>query len=323
MTSVNFIPISALQPVELHYQYNKNEILNSELVSYVEGFNFYQIDGLNNYQDVTINSNSCLLLTDTVKLSSLFRGDVPIKKSIDTSVPIVNIINTEIYYGRTPGTINLQKRGDNTHYVYYNNNTNSFYLDTKYSNIFINPIANSNEVQLLVNNMYLQVDASYPYQLRASSTPLLGDEGYRQQFTIVELQGEIMIKTMTVDGPRYLALSNNSSTFNTIYATGCIIGNNILNDYIFVVNDITSNIDSAPSYGHITNNNWVTYHMDNQSQVENKTVTINNVIQDQGINYLIDFPYQNAIDTGKAYINVANLKTYYTPTGTPAPVSNL
>jgi hypothetical protein len=325
MASVNFIPLSSLRPIELHYLYNRDEVLNSKLVSYNEGFEYYEIDGFNNYQDATTNSNSCFLLTDTVRLSSFFKNDYFVKTNTNTLAN--NTTYTEAYYGKTSGTIRLQKRGDPTHYIYYSSDTNSFYIDQKYSNIFINPVPDTNEVELLVGNSYLQVDTHYPFQLRASTVPLLGDESYRQRFTIVELQGDIMIKTITEQGPRYLAPSNNSTTLNTIYAIGCILGNSILNDYVFTATNITTNIianggTNAVQYGHIVSNDWVTYYMDSELQIENKTVTINKIIQDQGINYLVDFPYQNAIQTGKAYINIANLKTGYTPTGIPTSINN-
>jgi hypothetical protein len=324
MASVNFIPISALRPIDLHYQYNRDEVLNSELVSYNEGFEYYQVGGLSNYQDVAINSGSCFLLTDTVKLSSFFKKDFYVKTN---SITPSNTTYTPAYYGKTSGTVHLQKRGDSTHYVYYDSISNSFYLDSNYSNIFINPISNTGEVELLVGSMYLQVDASYPFQLRASNVPLLGEENYRQRFSIIEIEGEIMIKTITVDGPRYLAPSNNSTTLNVIYATGCILGNSILNDYVFNAKNITTVIaaegdTSTVQYGHMASNDWITYYMDSQWQAENSTVTVNKVIRDQGINYLVDFPYQSAIETGKALINIANLKTGYTPTGAPAPVDN-
>jgi hypothetical protein len=301
MASIQFKPLSALQPIELRYEYSVEEKLNSELVSYTEGLNFYKLDGLQNYQDSSINKGSCLVLTSAVSLSSFFKPQDLHK------------------IGSLPGTVLLQERGNTISYLRYDSTNNKVILDTTASKIFINPITGTSEVELLIDGKYLQVDVDYPFQVRASNTPLKGDEAYRQRFILDPVDQDLTINTRTLEGRRYLALSRDSETLNTLFAIGCILGNTTLNDYVFNLTPVTT---TTIEHGHIPNNAWVTYFMDLQNETENKSVSANKTISDTAINYLVDFPYQAAIETGKATINVANLKTDFTSTGGPAPVDN-
>ena len=51
-------------------------------------------------------------------------------------------------------------------------------------------------------------------------------------------------------------------------------------------------------------------------------LVVNKNLQDSKTNLLVDFPLEEAAKTGKANINIANLKTSITPGGGPAPVNN-
>jgi hypothetical protein len=145
--------------------------------------------------------------------------------------------------------------------------------------------------------------------------PLQGDDLYRQIFYYTGTAQNATLGTNTVDGFRYLAFSSD----NILRATGLNLVSTSYNDYVFNINNVTNkNIE----YDYVPNNCWVTYYLDSQDGSHNSDLTINKKIDDQQINYLIDFPYEEAINTGKAYINIASLKTSYTPAGGPAPVDN-
>ena len=73
MSEIVYKSLSSLSPVELKYKYSHEEKLNSKFCGYKEGLYTNIIEGLNQFQDVTINKNSCLLLTNTIYLSSLFK----------------------------------------------------------------------------------------------------------------------------------------------------------------------------------------------------------------------------------------------------------
>jgi hypothetical protein len=299
MASVNFIPFTALQPVELKYQYNVNEPLNSEVVSYDDGLSFKKLNGLQNYQDVSINKGSCFALTTAISLSTFF--------STNQSIDINQI----------PGTVYLQSSYSQSYYLVHDGSTDTVKLSATPNLVYINPVRGTGYSEIVINGNYLQVDDYYPYTVRANSIPLVGDNAYRQQFYCNFTNGTATIYNYIVTGEkRYLSIN---TIDNTLRATGVILNNSVVNDYIFLVTDLTVN---QISYGHLPNNKWITYYMDNESAAGNKSIEVNKTINDNAINFLVDFPYDTAINTGVANINIANLKTDYTPGGGPAPVDN-
>ena len=106
--------------------------------------------------------------------------------------------------------------------------------------------------------------------------------------------------------------------FNVLRATGVILNETIVNDYIFKCIPITV---TALKKGFDATNRWTTYFYDFENGAENKTLAINKSI-DTPTNFLLDFPINSATVTGKAQINIANLKTSVTPVGTPATIDN-
>ena len=202
------------------------------------------------------------------------------------------------------------------YFVKYNSSTNTLQKTlTSSSHFFIQPINNTKEVELFVEGKYVQVDEQYPYTLRLNSRSLDPEIIHRQRFSLHFENGLISFKTKTDSGYRYLAFNSD----NTLRAVGVIFNDSVVNNYVFKCYPVTD-VTTAP--GFIPTNNWVTYYFDIESQTENKTVTINKDIQKVPTNLLIDFPIESAVETGKAKINIANLKTQVTPTGGPAPVDN-
>lgn len=297
MASVTYKSISALQPIELKYNFYKNEELKNTKLSYSNGYTFYQNNALISYQDATINRESVLVLTSAINLSDFFSAQST------TSL------------GKSPGTIQLQPRNSNILYAYLNTTTNTINLATEITPIFILPIPNTNQVELLINGLYLQVDDNYPYTVFASSRSLPESQNNRQRFECIYQDSFISFKTKTAEGYRYLAFNND----NILRATGVVFNNSAVNDYIFKANPIT--LDKA-SLNFAPTNNWVTYYFSFLQELENKLVTINKELP-APTNLLIDFPVEEATRSGKININVANLKTSITPLGSPAPINNL
>jgi len=302
MANVKYATLSNLSPIVLNYQYYRNEALAATTHSYKNGYNTYNIQGLTNFQDVTINRSSCFVLTSTVSLSSVFNP--PITDSI----------------GVIPGSILLQPRNalNNTQYITYNSIDGTFPLNLKSSgSIFhISPVPNTNQVELFINNKYLQVNSSYPYDVIVSNTVLDINNIYRQRFYVIYQNNTIQFYTLTNAGYRFLSL--NSQDFR-LRATGLVLGNSIYNESIFNCTPVTT---TSMKPGFVPNNDWVTYFYDIETGTENKTLSVNKEFRGLATNLLLDFPIEPATERGTITVNIANLKTNLTPTGGPAPVDN-
>jgi len=299
MAEIVYKSLSSLSPIELKYQYHRNEELQASVNSYQEGYSFYEVDGLNDFQDVAINKDSVFVLTPTVELSSVF-----------TSTNRIDI-------GKIPGSIILQPR-KSMYYISFYDTTSTFNLTltlTSASIFYVAPIEGTNEVELFVNKQYVQVNATYPYTVYLNDKSLNSEEIQRQRFEVVYQNNFITFKTKTDSGYRYLAFNND----NTLRAVGLILNDSVVNDYIFNCIPVTT---STINRGFNPTNNWITYYFDVESETENKTVTINKNFANNKTNLLIDFPLEQAAETGTANINIANLKTAVTPSGAPAPVNN-
>jgi len=298
MAEIVYKSLSSLSPIELKYQYHRNEELESSLSTYQEGYNFYEVDGLKGFQDVAINRNSCFVLTSAVNLSSIF---TPTEQHT---------------LGNLPGSILLQPRNSLIYYVSYRTKTDTFNLTLSTGSIFyISPVNENNEVELFVDNKYVQVNSNYPYVVYLSEKTLNPEEINRQRFNLVYQNGFITLRTKTNSGYRFLALNND----NTLRAVGVILNNSVINDYIFKCIPVT---DPNLKRGFSPSNNWVTYYFDIEKSSDNKTVTVNKNIEDTRTNLLLDFTLEQAAETGTAIVNIANLKTGMTPSGGPAPVDN-
>jgi hypothetical protein len=298
MAEIVYKSLSSLSPIELKYQYHRDEELQASVNTYQEGYSFYEVDGFNDFQDVAINKDSVFVLTPTVELSSVFTP------------------TTRIDIGKLPGSIILQPRNSSIYYISYKELTNTFNLTlTSASTFYVAPIEGTNEVELFVNNQYVQVDTAYPYVVYLNEKTLDPEEIQRQRFELVYQNNLISFKTKTDSGYRYLALNND----NTLRAVGLILNDSIVNDYVFKCIPVTT---STLNRGFNPTNNWVTYYFDVESEAENKTVTINKDFVDNKTNLLIDFPLEKAAETGTININIANLKTAVTPSGGPASINN-
>jgi hypothetical protein len=300
MANVNYVTLSSLSPIELNYQYNRNESLVSTTNSFKNGYNTYNIQGLTNYQDVVINKNSCFVLTSAVNLNTLF-------KTSNTN----NI-------GTLPGSVLLQPRNvsNQSYYITYKNS--NFILDNQSgSSIFyIEPVPGTNQVELHINNLYLQVSKDYPYNVTLSNISLGSNELSRQRFYVVYQNSIIQFYTLTSSGYRYLSF--NQYDFS-LRATGLVLNNSTYNECVFICTPVTT---TSMQQGFTPDNDWVTYYYDIETGTENKTLSVNKDFNGLATNFLLDFPVEPAVESGSITINIANLKTNLTPTGGPAPVDN-
>lgn len=298
MAEVVYKSLSSLSPIELKYQYYRNEDLVAQTTTFRDGFSFYEVNGFNGFQDVSINRDSVLVLTSAVDLSAVF-----------TTSELVEL-------GKLPGSFILQPRNTTIYYVKYKDTTNSLVQTLTSASIFyLQPINGTNDVELLVDNKYVQVENDYPHKVYLSERGLDPEEVHRQRYEPVYNDGFISFKTRTNVGPRYLAFNND----NVMRAVGLILNETIVNDYVFKCLPITS---ISLNKGFTPSNNWVTYYFDVEQENENKTVTVNKDLASLQTNLLVDLPIEKAAETGSVVVNIANLKTALTPAGGPAPVNN-
>lgn len=295
MATITYKALTALQPIELNYSFYNDEHLVKTTNGFEEGYNFNIVEGLNNFQDITVNKNTCFVLTSSIILSSIF------------------VKQEQLKIGQIPATVNLQPRNSLIYYLGYNFDKDaviSTYLTPQ--NFFVLPV-NNNEVEIKVGNFYLEVDDIYPYKIRANNLTLPSDQIRRRRFKYTVENNQISFIAQTKDGNRFLALGND----NILRATGVVIGNSVANDYIFKIQKVTQN---NINYNFTPNNTWVTYFLDFPNQANNTNILVNKEYPNINTNFLISFSVSKYTD--KVNINIANLKTGYTPTGNPTTMNN-
>ena len=278
--------------------FNNNYTFIKTSQKYDSGLQVNTLNLFNNFHDISINKGTCFILTSAIKLKDIFE-------------PLTNI-----NLGQLPGTFKLQPQNSNIYYTSYNNSQDVFTLSLSGDVFHISPINDSNEVELFVNNKYVQVDKEYPYNVRLKDYSLKDDEVYRQRFICKIDNNNLIIQTFTNTGYRYLAYSS----VNILRATGLVLNNSTINNYVFNYKPLTL---SSLAIDFDLKNHWVTYFNDYEVGTENTTVTINKNFEDVPTNYLVSFSIEEAIKTGRAQVNICNLKTHLTPTGGAAPTDNL
>lgn len=299
MPSIVYKSLSTLAPLDFKYDFFKNETLQIQKDGYLEGFSFSKLLGLENFRDIAINKNSCLILTSAVNLSSFFTGD-----------RLFSI-------GEIPGCVKLQTTNSNIFYANYNITTNNFSFDSLEGVGFtILPVTNGQlyESEIIVNDLYLQVDREYPYTVRLGNYITDLTDNYRQRFFCTYQNNTLIIKTKVDNGFRYLSTGED----NILRATGTVLNNVVVNNYIFKTFNFTT---SGFNYNFSPSNDWVTYFLDFSNQANNNDLTINKSYT-VPTHFLIDFATEEIIKNKIGSINIANLKTGYTPAGGPASVNN-
>jgi len=302
MTPITYRSLSSLTPVELKYEYYKDEELKTDYLSYFNGFTFIRTNFLENFQDITINKNTCFALTTAVELRNVF-----LEKT------------EELKIGKIPASVTLQRRFITTDFVSYNQQQNSFTLtNTQKSVFYISPIQGTNDVEIFVDNNFVQVEEQYPFKVILNPKTLDDRQINRQRFQIIyNPDSTLTIKTLTKHGYRYLCIDKID---NILRATGAILNNSIINDYIFVC----SNISFATLKRDFTPNNpLVTYYLQPELEEFNKSLSIKKTINNIQTNFLLNFSTEKVPQKGTAMVNIANLKTINTPTNSPPPINNI
>jgi len=295
MSNIQYISLSALQPLKFEYSFNKTEPLHAQRVTYNTGLNTHTLQGTDRFQDVTFNNETCLILTSSINLSSFF--------------------TTQLFENNFFGSVLLKPRSSTAYYISYNSALNSLYLSPSATQIYILPVSGTNEVELVVERKYIQVDQNYPYEIQLSEQILDPESIYRQRFICTIQDNTIAFKTKTDSGYRYLGFCSDS----ILRATGTILNNTIINDYVFNVEYVAVN---TGIHGFIPVNDYLTYYFDKENSLDNETLTVNKTFKDNPNNFLLSFTFDNINNDNNTNINIASLKNIITPSGGPGTVDN-
>lgn len=295
MSNVQQFFLSALQPVKLNYTYNTTEPLENEQTTYNTGLNVYTLQGTKHFQDISFNNETCLILTSSVNLNSLFTT-----KFFDTG-----------FFG----SVYLKPRSSSIYYVSYNKNINSLFLSTSSTQVYILPVSGTNEVELKVDKKYVQVKEAYPYEILLSDRSLDAENIHRQRFICTIQNNTATFKTKTNTGYRYLGIGSDT----ILRANGVVLNESVLNDYIFNIEYVAV---MTNAHGFVPINDYVTYYFDFESGINNKNLVVNKTVTDNPNNFLLSFTFDNITEENKTNINIANLKNVVTPSGGIATVDN-
>jgi hypothetical protein len=297
MSKIVYSSLSALSPVELRYSYHKDEYVKKSLETYNNGISLYETPGLENYRDVSINKNTCFVLTSAIDLNNFFSDN-------------------KIYaLGQLPGSFLLQPRSTTAHFALYDRLENIITLGLQSGSVFyISPLTNTNLVEIIINDKFLQIDKEYPYAARLNEKSLDPLNIHRQRFECVYQNNTITFKTKTDTGNRYLAFGKD----NILRATGLMFNETVIKDYVH--NCISITLPSLTA-NFIPKNTWVTYFFNYNTDDINRSLAVNKTIS-APVHHLIDISIEDATSSQNALINIANLKTNVTPHGGPASVDN-
>jgi len=302
-------PLNWLEPISLQYQGLSSTELSSCTVVTDVGLKMQQYSILQDFKDVNFNNNTGLVLTKQQSINSVFLndatppqiGDIP----VDVFIQPERFLNSYVdYYSKdntfrclsTPTLFNIRRSATVSGAV----------------NIVI-----QNEVQnaQFTPDNYIIIDAAYPYIARiVTSSDIQNHAECYFNFFIDTVDNGYTIRVDLPEGSRYLCLGVD----NKIAATGTVLGVVKVSPYIFNFNILTrKSLDNTK-----TTNRWVTYYMDAINRQHNADVTVRRSLSADS-NYLVSFALSDVYKESHCVVNIANLKTNFTPTGIGTNVNNI
>lgn len=286
-------PLSALTPVKLTYNFNKEEEINCTLNAFENGLRYYSHDAFENFKDVVISNKNCLVLTDPKPLKDVFKNDVQ-----------------RYNVGYIAGCLYL-KTPDNK---YFTNISNQIYIGGSGTKLFINifPLTGST-VELKVNkDTRIVIDKEYPFQARLSREVLPSNEIHRQQFEVDYKDGVICFKTKTEDGDRYLSYGSDF----IVRATGLALNETAVNPYLLIP-EFTSN--ETIDYDFDAKTSEIKYFNNLHADENKKTVAIREATE-SNTSLLISCATSDIAKTvdlsSSVKANIALTKTNFSSSGT-------
>lgn len=288
------------QPIELTYQSLSTSELKSYTLTLNNGLQVLMYDILKDVKDINLNNDTCLVLTDKKQI-----GDIFVYKK------------NKIEIGFTPVDIKLIPIQLQQGFINYDKQSNTFKCDDNFVALNITRTKNDdNSVYLMYDDKYVCIDKSYPYHVRLKSRSevyYLDTDQYT--FYINEI-GDAFSFRVNIDSiSRYISLGHD----NTLTATGMYLGDAFNLHYLFKVEVLST---KTISFDPIVSNKWVTYHMNLKNRENNNNVEINKTLTTTN-NYLLNLNINQSIKDTSSILNIANLKTNFTPVGVGTSINNL
>ena len=281
--------LSALTPVKLTYKFNKEEKLSCNLNSFNDGLQYYEHQAFADFKDVVLSNKTCLILTDTKPLNSIF----------DSSAKQINI-------GTIAGCMFIKTPSNK----YLTTTLDGIYVGGTGDKMFINvfPIS-GNIVELRIDKQKrVVIDQYYPYNARLSTEVLPQNQIHRQLFEVDYKNNLICFKTKTNDGERYLSYGADF----VVRATGLMLNDTVVNPYLLKPEFIsTSNI----KYNFDAKNSEVKYFND-LYEPTNKTTVVIRESQESNTNLLVSCAISELAKSNEASVNIALTKSNFSPAGT-------
>lgn len=291
MVPVYVHSLSALKPVKFVYNFNKAEHFTGTLNTFKNGFGYYLHEGLKNFQDAALSNKTCLILTDNVKLKTLFESD-----------------SRYINIGTIAGCLYLKT---SSNYYITTSLDGGIYVGGTGEKMFINVVPiEENLVELRVGkNSRIQIDALYPYTAKVSKEFLDDQNLHRQRFEIDYKDNLISFRTKTAEGWRYLSYGAD----RTIRANGLMLNDTVINSYLFVADFVSSD---AIYYDFDAKTSEVKYYNEISTYGNRDTVNIKEE-QESSTNLLITVPTAEITKTtsDQVPVNISLTKTNFSSSG--------
>lgn len=286
--------LSALNPIEVSYFFNSQELLEGSYRLYSNGLRSYDYKVFKNFEDAAISKKTVLVLTNIKDLKEVF-------KTPFTSANIGNISGNCYLQAMNNAIID----GDVDIRLY----KNDLWVGGRGERaVFtITPIER-NVVELKVKNLYLQVDENYPYDIKLSPTALPDYQRHRQRFTI-EFSGNLICFKHKTKENFFRALSYNK-TDRKLKCVGLQLNKAVINDYLFAPTFVTS---TRFTYGYNPSIQEVRYFNFIDSGIKQKSADILEKTQ-SNTNLLVTIPISNLLNT-TATANMSILKTNFSAAG--------
>ena len=263
--------------------------LSHQLLIHDGGLGYVLHKGLSAFQDATLSNKTCLMLTENLPLADVLEPK-----------------NRNLHIGQVSGSFYLKTdKGE-----YLTILDDEIFVGGRGEKLLLNASSvGPNLVELKIDSKtYLQVDKTYPFQLKPSGNPLIREEIVRQRFEVDYSEGKITFKTKTKEGWRFLSWG---CVDKVVRATGLCLNETVINSYTFICEFITK---SNLGHGFIPNSTEVKYFNSFENFANNANINIQSVKQ-KNAHLLLTCSTADIAKYRQVPVNIALTKTNFSSSG--------
>jgi hypothetical protein len=265
-----------------------NEEFASERTVFSGGLIVDRYSVLHGVQDVSISNDSLLAVTPTIDAGNVFKTD----KGLDYSILDLKRFGLKVSSGESVTVLD-----------------DKVYVGGVGDPLFVVPVPSVGSTVLLKPDpdSFLEVSKQYPYEINITKGPVAQSELYKRQFHVEYSNSSIVIRTITQEGPRYVA----PCIDRRVRATGLVLVDTVLNDYYFdpvFDTSVKFALDADFSIKEVK------YFNSFESNTKSRSAELR-VINQKDTGVLVSVPISTALKQEKAPTDVAILKTNFSPTG--------